>query len=355
MISLYCTADNIGTETGGGVVTYNELLALKAISNEIVVIERKDIDPAKSHQPDSPFLFDYFALEMVKDRHFDLAHFYGGSFSQTINWLKEKGTKVTYTIAAHDREISMDEFRRLGLEYPYHHISDDGLWNIYTEGIRLADVVIAPSNRSAEILKPVGCQNVTVIPHGVNLPGKVKSIPERFNVAYLGAVGPDKGVIYLIQAWAILGYSNSGLILAGQGTESLEPFIRQVADKGEFAILGRIANPSDLYNAGSVYIQPSVTEGFGIEILEAMAHGRPIIASVGAGAAELITDGVGYTVPIRSPEAIADRIRWFKDNRDKIPAMGQKARRKARNYTWDKIRKLYAKVFLELISGMGTN
>jgi len=346
MTNLYCTADTIGTETGGGIVTYNELLALKEISDEVRVMERKDIEPSRFRQPDSPFLYDYFALQQIKNKHFDVAHFYSWTFTQTVAWLKSHRTKVTYTIAAHDRRTTVEEFERLGLIYPFHHIKDDDLWQIYSTGYRLADVVIAPSKRSAEFLKSEGCKKVVVIPHGVNLPKQVEPIPERFDVCYLGAVGPDKGVLYLIQAWAMLNYPDSNLILAGGETETLEPFIRQTANQGQFKILGRVADISDVYNACSVAVFPSVTEGFGIGILEAMAHGRPVITSEGAGASDLVEDGVtGFVVPIRSPEAIAEKIDWFKKNRDKIPEMGQKARRKARNYTWGKIRGRYANVW----------
>lgn len=346
--SLYCTADAIGTETGGGVVTCNELLALKGISSEVMVIEGKDIAPARFHQPDSPFLHDYFALEMIKDQHFDLAHFYSGTFTQTIRWLKAQGTKVSYTVAAHDRKISIEEFGRLGIEYPFHHIIDDSLFHIYSEGQRLADIVIAPSTKSADFLKSERCKKVVVIPHGVNLPNKVKPIPETFDVGYLGAVGPDKGVLYLLQAWEKLNYPDSRLILGGAGTETLEPFIRQTANQGQFVLLGRIPDVADFYNSISVYVQPSVTEGFGIGVLEAMSHGRPVIASRGVGSADLIDGSVGFTVPIRDPKAIAEKIDWFRNNREKIPEMGEQARRKAGEYTWYEIRRQYAGIFLSL-------
>lgn len=350
MRSLYCTADDVGTETGGGVVTYNELLALEEISDEVVIMERKDIEPSRFHQPDSPFLFDYFALEMIKDKHFDLAHFYSGCFTETVRYLKEHGTKISYMVDVHDRKLSVEEFGRLGLNYPFHHIKDNDLWQVYSEGIRLADIAIVPSKRGAKFLKSEGCQNVVVIPHGINLPKRVEPIPERFDCCYIGAVGPDKGLLYLIQAWGMLNYSDSKLILAGPGTENLEPFIRQIADKGNVVLLGRVPNISDVYNACSVAVFPSVTEGFGLGILEAMAHGRPVVASEGAGAADLVDDSIGFVVPIRDPATIADKIDWFKKNREKIPEMGHEARKKARNYTWSKIRAKYKKVFLELTS-----
>jgi len=345
MISLYCTADKITKETGGGAATVTELEALRSVSDVGLVLSQENIAPSNFHQPESPFLYDYFALEQIKDRHFEIAHFYSGCFSQTIRYLKEHGTKVSYMVAAHDRKISIEEFERLGMEYPFRHISDDRLWNIYTEGVRRADIVLTQSHKSIPILKEMGCSNIKVVPGGIVWPKKVKPIPDNFDVAYVGVVGPDKGLVYLIQAWGMLNYSDSRLILAGWGTESLEPFIRQITDRGNFVLLGRVPDVADVYNACSVYVQPAVTTGFDLEIPEAMSYGRPVIASEGAGASELIDGNNGWVVPIRNARAIAEHIDWLRTNEGWIPRMGQKARRKARNYTWNKIREKYRKVF----------
>lgn len=356
MRSLYCTADKIGTETGGGVVTKNELEALRSVSDDVFVLSYDQLNPAGFHQPDSVFLFDYLALQQIKNKHFDLAHFYSSTFTQTVSWLKSKGTQVTYTVPFHDRKTTVEEFHRLGLEYPFPHIKDDDLWSIFSEGYRLADKVIAPSKRSAQLLRDEGCQDVVVIPHGVNIPNEVKPIPNEFKVGYLGAYGPDKGVLYLLQGWATLNYPDAELVLAGPGSGSLEPFVRQVANQGRFALLGYVNDVTDFYNQISVYCQPSVCESFGIEILEAIARGRPVIASEGAGASELIEDGVeGFVVPIRDPQAIAEKIDWFRKNSEKMVEMvlalfSRNARKKAENYTWDKIRKRYIEIWRILTS-----
>ena len=103
--------------------------------------------------------------------------------------------------------------------------------------------------------------------------------------------------------------------------------------------MGRVENVSDFYNSISVYCQPSVTEGFGLPCLEAMAHGRPVIVSEGAGVSELVKDGVeGYVVPIRDAGAIAERIDWLRRKPEKVKEMGEKARLKAEKYTWERTR-----------------
>jgi glycosyltransferase involved in cell wall biosynthesis len=80
-----------------------------------------------------------------------------------------------------------------------------------------------------------------------------------------------------------------------------------------------------------------------------MSYGRVVIASEGAGASEIIEDGVdGFVVERRNPAQIAEKIDWLKNHRAEMIEMGQRAREKARNYTWDIIRKMYVKIFSEL-------
>lgn len=353
MKSLYCTADRISMESGGGAATVNELEALRSVSDDVFVLSRDNINPELFKQsPESPFLWDYFALQQVKDKHFNLAHFYSWTFSATVRYLKDHGTKVSYMVAAHDRKTSVDEFHRLGLEYPFYHISDDRLFEIYSEGYRLADIVFTQSHKSVPILQEMGCKNIKVMPGGIVWPKEVKPPPEKFRVGYTGAYGPDKGVRYLIESWSLLNYSDAELVLSGMDAKMLEPFVKTFAKQGNFILPGRVADVADFYNAISVYVQPAVTTGFDLEVPEAMSYGKSVIVTEGTGASDLITDGEqGFVVPIRSPEAIAEKIEWLRKNPFERGQMGGKARRKARNYTWSTIRKMYAKVFL----GLGGN
>ena len=66
-----------------------------------------------------------------------------------------------------------------------------------------------------------------------------------------------------------------------------------------------------------------------------MACGLPLVATKNAGAEDLIEEGrTGFLVPIRSPEAIAEKISWFAGNQSRIPELGMAAQARAREFTW---------------------
>ena len=117
-----------------------------------------------------------------------------------------------------------------------------------------------------------------------------------------------------------------------------------------YSLMGWVKEISEFYRNISVYIQPSVTEGFGIEVLEAMAYGRPVIVTSGVGAADCVTDGVnGFIVPSRDPQAILEKLNWLYDNPLAIREMGHDARERARDFTWDKIEDKYKEFYTELL------
>lgn len=353
MSNIYITADQVGTATGGGAVTYNESQALKEMG-EVKIISADQLNPVKHGLPDTPFLCDVLARELIKREMPGIVHFYSGTFTQTVEWLKytTAGTIITYTCPAHDRHESMEEFKRCGLSYDYPHIANDELWKMFTGGLKEADLVIAPSELSANFLAKEGCNVVAIIPHGCDVPEKVPKLPSAFHVGYLGQLGPDKGVTYFLNAWAKLHYRTSWAMMAGVDARITRYIIQRSVDRGIFHCMGRVPDISSFFSEISVYVQPSVCESFGITVLEAMAYGRPVICSDGAGASELINDGVeGFVVPKRSPDAISERIEWFKHNQDKLAVMGEKARLKAKEYSWEKIRQKYVEQWHKTLQG----
>jgi glycosyltransferase involved in cell wall biosynthesis len=254
--------------------------------------------------------------------------------------LKGERTKISYTAAAHDPVLSKEEHERIGYSFNLPHLSDPNLFDLYLHSYRLADIVICPSIKSGTIMSQrFGCKNVAVINHGITNPVVESApLPMSFRVGYLGQCGADKGIPYLMQATKATGHR---LVMAGRHTDAMLDMWRRFGG-GPIELKGFVQSPSHLYNICSVYCQPSVTEAWGIEVLEAMAHGRPVICSEGAGASEAIEHGVdGFVVPIRDPNAIAEYLTRLSSDRDLLTHMGENAKKKASKYGWDVMRSTY--------------
>jgi glycosyltransferase involved in cell wall biosynthesis len=346
--SIYITDVRIGEGTGGGIVAENESKALGSVTLLTKILSGEDLNPLKYGLPPSPFLYDYIASNIVQYTFVDIAHVYGGTFTLAVNMLKRNGAKIYVTVPAHNLELSVEEHKRWIGTYPYHHMVDPFLSRIYFQYIKDADVVICPSRRSADYIRNRLKLSVEpiIIPHGCNPPKEVKPFPEKFDVAYVGQAGPDKGLPYLILAWSKLNLPNETLIIAGADPAVVSLYLSGA--RGNYHVPGYVRDVSEIFDKCSVYVQPSVTEGFGIPVLEAMAHGRPVIVSEGAGVSEIVDDGRdGFVVPIRDPDAIADRIMYFRDNPSELARFGRNARMKAEMYTWERVRKMYEEVYVE--------
>jgi len=341
--NLYITADAIGAPTGGGKVTYNEMVALAALGPTEAW---QFSDLPRPWEPDHAAAERLLALPGYRPER---AHFYSGTFSRTITILRERGTRVTYTCAAHDIDVSRAEHELAGAPFDYPHLTDPDQWRTYVRGYLQANHVICPSMYSAEIMRGYGCQRVTVIPHGFDPPISIAPPPVRFCVGYLGQPGQDKGLRYLFEAWALFDRANADardalLVIAGRGTEHVLPWVRQSIDGGSIHVLGEVKEPRDLYDACCLYVQPSASEGFGCEVLEARAHGRPVIATTGTGARDFATE----IVPARDARELAHAIerwhrRWRRDPASLIEASDPSG---IRTVSWDQIRGRYTELFL---------
>ena len=83
----------------------------------------------------------------------------------------------------------------------------------------------------------------------------------------------------------------------------------------------------EVYGKSTVLVHPSLSEGFGYVVAEAMASGIPVIVSRNAGAADLVVDGEnGYVVPARDWEAIRDRLAHLASHPALVEKMGRAAR-----------------------------
>lgn len=364
-MNLYLTADRVGVQTGGGLVTRHEAGALRELG-PCEVWGREQLGQLASSPgagPD-PWCWDAAAKAHLLGRHWEadggkfprLCHVYAGTFGETVGYLRSRGCKVAYTAAAHDVAASRQAHLDAGLPYDYPHLTEPDLFGRYLRGYREADVLVCPSRHSEAVMRGFGCaQRIEVIPHGVDLPPDPPApLPGRFTVGYLGAYGPDKGVPTLLQAWKKLNYPDATLVLAGR--DSASPYVMQLCRRhggGHIQLRGWVPDVADFYGGLSLYVQPSLTEGFGIEVLEAMAHGRAVVCSSGAGAADVVPPDQWFEAgsATRLAELIDayKRSYWLETTPGSSFGEGRPLAT-ARDYTWGKIRQRYQALWQELLA-----
>jgi glycosyltransferase involved in cell wall biosynthesis len=336
VMNLYITADKIGVETGGGIVTKMETEALSELGNLRVINPEPNPNPFDTE----------LQINDMDWSQFKLAHFYSGTFPTLVEKLKKAGVKVVYTCAAHDKDISQKEHERYGYTFSYPHLTDPVLWQKYLKCYLEADVLIVPSKHSADVMQKYGCRNIVIIPHGCN-PMRPKPLPKSFNVGYLGQIGYDKGLPYLLEAWGKLNYKDATLHLAGRDSLNLLSACRFLK-KGNIVIHGYVKSIEKYLNSLSVYVQPSVTEGFGIEVLEAINCHRPVVVSDGAGSADCVGN-CGLIVPKKNVSALAEAIDTYKNDKEFLEISHKNCKENAAKYTWRNVKDAYKRVWSELL------
>jgi len=355
--SLLCSTNQLGSQSGAGLVVTNQLKAQAQVFDSIKTMDGIIINPSSYGVPSDPFFIDYVASEIVRTKQYkvDVAHFNGDPFYRTTEELRKlNNTFIITDCTAHDLKESIHEWETVTGFYPFKHMINPFLYDLYMRHVKTADIVLVPSRLSKtwiiDNLK-VPKEKIKMIRHGTLLIDQ-RPLPDEFRVGYLGAIGPDKGLKYLFQAWAMFN-GDGRLRLAGSNTPNLTDWRSKVIQhnpKSKIDLVGFVDIKWDFYQDCSVYVQPSVTEAFGIPLLEAMASGRPVIASRGVGSAELVKDNRdGILFDARDDKALLAAIQYFHDNPSEIKRMGDNAAQTAGRHSWDNIQKKYIKLYNEIL------
>jgi glycosyltransferase involved in cell wall biosynthesis len=151
---------------------------------------------------------------------------------------------------------------------------------------------------------------------------------------FVGQIGQRKGISYLLKAYDLFRGSGTSLTLVGNFYGSQEPLRRY---RKLFQHVSNVPRErlADFYRRADVFVFPSLLEGMGLVVLEAMASGLPVIVTPN-GPGDIVRDGVdGFVVPTRDVDAIADRLDYFQANPEVRKQMGVNARERALEFTWE--------------------
>lgn len=231
-------------------------------------------------------------------------------------------------------KLLKDEYARHGLPFAINPFLKEREMKEY----ECADGIMIPSTFARRTFLEAGIlgRRLIVSQHGVSTREfHPASVPIRQKVLFVGGVSLQKGVPYLAQAAGKLGLGEDDLHLVGAMDLTCESILKkQGARYTHHSPLGR-AQVREIYQSSRVLVLPSIQDGFGLVILEALACGCPVIATGNTGGPDVIADGKnGYIVPPGDADALADRIDRILSDPRREARMRVQAVRSAAAFTW---------------------
>jgi alpha-maltose-1-phosphate synthase len=221
------------------------------------------------------------------------------------------------------------------------------------EELALADVIVTPSSFARESLTASKAKlaPVYVIPYGTttdNVGPARRSIEGKLRVLFVGALTQAKGLGYLLQAADQLTREIS-LTLIGRRVSLIVPPAAALERHRWIASLSHADLLREM-RQHDVLVLPSLHEGFGLVLAEAMGQGLVVIATRHTAAPDLVTDGIdGFLVPIRSASGLEEKLLLLHRDRTRLRAMQGAAQEKARSLTWENYRQRLVKLAREVI------
>jgi glycosyltransferase involved in cell wall biosynthesis len=262
---------------------------------------------------------------LVGSERYDIIHLHTKRAHALAAWLPHGAGAPRYVVT---RRMDYPEKRNCRTRYLYNHCVDG---------------VVAISRPIVDLLVQAGVERdkIRLIHSGIDVrrfpsdPGAAaRRIP---TIGTLAVLEPRKGHRFLLEAIARLKARGFPLrcLLAGVGGERkrLEDLTAQLGLKAEIEFLGFVDDtPAFLYGI-DIFVLPSLQEGLGVAALEAMAAGKPVVASRVGGLSDVVIDGrTGLLVPPADAAALSEAIAALIAEPSRGRAMGVAAAARAREH-----------------------
>ncbi|MHB9029198.1 MAG: glycosyltransferase [Candidatus Latescibacterota bacterium] len=238
------------------------------------------------------------------------------AFPDVVATIRAFGRRLPVTATVHGSDVNLFALK-------------PSLGPAIIEALNTTRTVICVSRSLADRLKAIGVTTETeVIPNGVDTvlfsPGSRQEAcerlgldPNRPRVLFIGNFLPVKGIEYLVRAFpqVLKSCPDCQFILLGAapGGGNVKKYIelaRSLGVEGSMAIAEQAPHEHIpvWMRAADVFVLPSLNEGFGIVAAEALACGVPVVATRCGGPEDIVEEGLGFLVPLRSPEELARAV-----------------------------------------------
>ncbi len=220
-----------------------------------------------------------------------------------------------------------------------------------------ADVVFVASTFTRKTLEDAAPFNasIVVVPYGapriqsITTP-VVRPSTKRLRVLFVGSLGQRKGLSYLFDACKRLPHAVELTVIGRRPFEACPALdrelrrVRWIPTCSHAEVLAEMA-------AHDVFVFPSLFEGFGLVLLEAMAMGLPVITTAHTAGPDLLRHGIdGFIVPIRDSVAIARHLELLHREPDRRAEMSRESRLRAARFTWNQYEETLAACVSQALS-----
>jgi glycosyltransferase involved in cell wall biosynthesis len=281
--------------------------------------------------------------KLIKSKKIDVLH----SHSMLTNIISRVAGKLSNVPVSVSTEHLTMELGRGGrsketierLKARYYRMLDN-----YTS--RFNQQVIAVSNavRDDLIEQGIPAERITVIQNGINIPdidpdagGRIRRElgvkPKDTVIGAVGRLSPQKDYPTLLRAFKEVKRScpRAILLIAGDGylRENLEKLTDELGIRERVKFLGYQSNVLEVVSSFDIYALSSLWEGLPLAVLEAMAMGKPVVATNVPGTEEAVNEGeTGFLVPLKDDHSLSQRIIGLVRNKEKAQVMGEAGRRR---------------------------
>lgn len=288
-----------------------------------------------------------FAEKLLEKGNFDVIHAF---FTVPCGYMAMRLSKrynVPYIVSLRGADVP-GYSERFTMLYSFLRPLTRRIW------ARASNVVSNSSGLRELALQTNVSQEISIIPNGIDIeefkPLVDKEVDGYVRILCVSRLTPRKGIRYLLQAMKLLLAENAErkieLWIAGEGdeTESLKQLSSELGIEKKVKFFGRVAheNLAKHYQSADIFCLPSLNEGMSNTMLEALASGMPIVATVTGGTEELVGNGEnGFFVEQKSAEDLAQKLETLISDTALRTQFGNASRARAEKMSWKNVAMAY--------------
>ncbi len=292
----------------------------------------------------------WYADTLLAKEHFDVIHAFFSVPCGFMAWRLSKRYGIPYIVSLRGADVPGYSERFAGL-YVFLRPLIRNIWK------HAARVIANSKGLRLLALQTNTRQRIDMIPNGIDTtefkPDATREVDGIFRILCVSRITPRKGIRYLIEGFDLLKKrdpSKMELWIIGEGDESpeLRKLVQDLGLHQSVKFFGRMAHEklTSFYGLADVFVLPSLNEGMSNTMLEALASGLPIVATVTGGTEELVSDGEnGLYIEKESPADIALKLEIILTDEGLRKKMGEASRVRAEQMSWGSVAKQYVELY----------